>query len=791
MNQRSYTKNRRVVMNIRGRPFRDYGIINLLRLLLVVFAFAGLLAGCAGSGGETQETLNTIELPPQITDIDIQDNQVRITADKPFIYTIYNPGDPYKSVIELPGVNLGRFTEKIDARKAGISAVVPTQVDAPSFKAKLEVLLQEPSTATQEYANNVLNVQFKGNVPSPGTELRKAPVVESEAGTPGEGSASESKRRYPLRGIVAEGDDPASDRTPMMRRPSSGRSLLKATRITDISFSREDDAVKVIIEGDGSMTPNVFPIDDRLVIDIDDVELTAAIPSVVVSPVKGLRSGKHNGKMRLVFDLERDTSFDVTSIGDSIIVTLEGPGAMTTAGVSPQVFEEQAFEEKAFEEEEEAFPPGFTDTNVFGKFDADRCRSYLSGKERVSLDFQNQEIVPILRLFAKISGCNIFIHPDVRGSATMDFRDVPWNQALETMLNTFSLGHEVDDNIIRVAPLSVFARESEERAKAEAAKINSLPLVTRVFPVSYADVNTVQNAIRNANILSPRGSINVDKRTSTMLIKDVEAVYPEVEHLLSTLDKPTPQVIVEARIVESNTSASQDLGIQWGINAAGTNGLWSLGGLSGVPTTSPGAVTGGNYLVDFPSTSAGPLSGSGITFGILSPDRTVGLDLQLSALETTGDAKVISNPKILTVDNGEAKILQGKSIPTRKLTTEGTVSTEYKDVTLELIVTPHITPDGSIQMDLNITKEELDPSIPSVEGVPGTDKKEADTNIIIKDGETVVIGGLYKITESENETGVPFLMRLPVLGWLFKNYNTDTTTNELLIFVTPRIVEKP
>jgi type IV pilus assembly protein PilQ len=569
----------------------------------------------------------------------------------------------------------------------------------------------------------------------------------------------------------------------MLRKPSSKRSLLKATKITDISFGREADGVKVIIEGDGSMTPNVFPIDDRLVIDIDGVAMKTTVPSVVVSPVKGLRSGKHNGKMRLVFDLERNTSFDVTSIGDSIVVTLESPEAMTAARIVPEA-------PVAFEEEEE-LPAGFTDQDVFGTFDADRCRSYLSGSERVSLDFQNQEIVPILRLFAKISGCNIFIHPDVRGSATMDFRDVPWNQALETMLNTFSLAHEVEDNIIRVAPLSVFAKESEERAKAEAAKINSLPLVTRVFPVSYADVNTVQNAIRNARILSPRGSINVDKRTSTMLIKDVEAVYPEVEHLLATLDKPTPQVIVEARIVESNTSASQDLGIQWGINAAGTNGLWSLGGLSGVPTTAPGAVTGGNYLVDFPSTAAGPLSGSGITFGVLSPDRTVGLDLQLSALETTGNAKVISNPKILTVDNGEAKILQGKSIPTRKLTTEGTVSTEYKDVTLELVVTPHITPDGSIQMDLNITKEELDPSIPSVEGVPGTDKKEAETNIIIKDGETVVIGGLYKITENKNETGVPFLMKVPILGWLFKNYNTDTTTNELLIFVTPRIVAEP
>jgi len=199
-------------------------------------------------------------------------------------------------------------------------------------------------------------------------------------------------------------------------------------------------------------------------------------------------------------------------------------------------------------------------------------------------------------------------------------------------------------------------------------------------------------------------------------------------------------------------------------------------------------VTGGHYMVDLPSKSAGPLSGSGITFGVLDPSRTIGLDMQLSAIETMGKLKVVSNPKILTVDNGKAMIKQGKSIPVRKLTTEGTVSTEYKDVTLDLIVTPHITPDKSISMVIEIKKEELDPTVPSVEGVPGTDKKEASTNVIIKDGETIVIGGLYKVATNDSETGVPGLMKIPILGWLFKSKREQTSTNELLIFVTPRII---
>jgi type IV pilus assembly protein PilQ len=276
-----------------------------------------------------------------------------------------------------------------------------------------------------------------------------------------------------------------------------------------------------------------------------------------------------------------------------------------------------------------------------------------------------------------------------------------------------------------------------------------------------------------------------------MLVKDVAGVFPQIDNLLATLDRPTPQVLIEARIVEVSTATTRDLGIQWGINISAANTLTSFGGLSGVPALSAGAFTGKNFLVDFPSKSVGPLSGSGFSFGIINPQRTIGLDLQLSALETAGTGKVISNPKVLTVDNGKAKILQGQSIPVRKLTSEGTISTEFKDVVMEVNVTPHITPDKSITMSLEIKKEDLDFTIPSVEGVPGTQKKEANTNVIIKDGETVVIGGMYKITTNDSLTGVPGLMRVPILGWLFKNDKKDVTTSELLIFITPRILEKP
>jgi type IV pilus assembly protein PilQ len=718
-----------------------YSVLSVLITALVVFGH------CATAGSSTKETVKPME-PAMITGIAVQDNSVTISADKPFVYTIYKPGDPYKAVVDLPDVRIGAFSKRLTSDKAGITEIRPTQIESPSLMARIEILLQSPAIVAQDYKNNVLSVKLKED----------PAAKELAAATPKK---------------VSTADVRTADPAPMQKQ------LQSATEISNISIETYPDSVKVLIKGNGPMTPNVFPLDDRLVLDIADVAMNAAIPSTVVSPLAGIRAGKHDGKVRLVLDLKEKTAFDVTAAGDSIVVTLKRPEKEQFAPVAEMAGEKAEVAPPAPEVQE-------TEESI-----RERCKAYIEGRENVNFDFQDQDIVPILRLFADISGCNLFIHPDVKGKATMKFRDVPWNQALDTLLRTFSLGKSVEGNILRIAPLSIFAKESEEKMKAAEASVKAEALETKIFPISYADVSVVEAAIKNSKILTPRGSMSVDKRTSTMVVKDVASVFPEIDNLLATLDRPTPQVLIEARIVEINTAATTDLGIQWGLNLQSANGLSSFGGLSGVPNTEAGPFTGKNFLVDFPAKSVAPLSGSGFAFGIMNPSKTFGLDLQLSAFETVGLGKVISNPKVLTLDNGKAKILQGKSIPVRKLTTEGTISTEFKDVTLELNVTPHITPDKSIVMSLEIRKEELDPTVPSVEGVPGTDKKEADTNVIIKDGETVVIGGMYKINTNDTETGVPGLRNIPVIGWLFKNVLKTSTTSELLIFITPRIVEKP
>jgi type IV pilus assembly protein PilQ len=261
-----------------------------------------------------------------------------------------------------------------------------------------------------------------------------------------------------------------------------------------------------------------------------------------------------------------------------------------------------------------------------------------------------------------------------------------------------------------------------------------------------------------------------------------------VENLLVTLDKPTTQVLIEARIVEVNTSQVKDLGIQWGGFKKSTNkdtNTLFIGGYSGLGT---GTFTGENFLVDFPGgASAG--SGGGFTFGILNPAQTLGLDLQLSAVQEAGKGKIISNPRIMTVDNEEAEISQGASIPYRVQSTTGeAVSENFKDFTLSMKVKPHIAPDNTVALTIEAKKEEPDWTRTSSLGTPSSKKGEAKTNVIIKDGETVVIGGILKTSRQESNKGVPGLMNVPIIGWLFKNVKTEDETTELLIFITPRIV---
>ena len=304
--------------------------------------------------------------------------------------------------------------------------------------------------------------------------------------------------------------------------------------------------------------------------------------------------------------------------------------------------------------------------------------------------------------------------------------------------------------------------------------------------ISYGDVTVVEKAIKDSKILSPRGSISTDKRTSSLTIYDVAAVFPQVENLLTTLDKPTPQVLIETRIVEISETDASDLGIQWGIGHP--TGSKPFRGTMG-----PGPFTGDNFIIDLPAAGVGAGSGTGIAFGILNTSRTMGLDLQLSALETIGKSRTITNPRVVTTDNEKAIITQGISRPFPKVdVASGQISVEYKDIAITTEVTPHITPAGSINMIVLIKKEDIiDTIVISGGEVPITSKVESNTKVLIQDGETIVIGGVLKRSQRETISGLPGLMNIPIFGWLFKGKSTTEENTELMIFITPKIVEKP
>lgn len=403
--------------------------------------------------------------------------------------------------------------------------------------------------------------------------------------------------------------------------------------------------------------------------------------------------------------------------------------------------------------------------------------------EKINIDFQDVELTHVFRLIADISGYNIVVSPNVKGKFSMKLLDVPWDQALDIILRNYGLSKSIEANVIRIAPTAMLAKEEEEIAQVKESQEKSGDLVTKVYPINYAEVKGLMNTIKDAKILTNRGFISVDERTTSIVIRDVEQKHPEYEKIIRALDNPTPQVSINARIVEVTTNLAKELGIQWGALVRPTSQTY-VGGttLSG----GSGYFTGSPLAVNLPA-AVGAGAGGALGIGYITAGALRSLDIQLSAAESSGKGKVISNPRIITMDNQKAVIRQGKKIPYETISQEGT-KTEFIDAALELIVTPHITPEGTILMKVEVKKNEADFSNTS-NNVPTIDTNEVETLVLISDGDTLALGGIYKTNESKANSAVPLFGDIPVLGWLFKKELTNDDVTEILVFITPRIVK--
>ncbi len=554
--------------------------------------------------------------------------------------------------------------------------------------------------------------------------------------------------------------------------------LTPGSRITDISVEDVNGTTEIEIKSSAPFTYTIFRPSDpyKVVIDLHDTQFGGFQEKILVD-----RAGVMDITPIIDESMPDVAKFEIALTVPVDIEPVYSDNVLILAFDNPVFDEMQAEEEEILSEEELIEYEMVAEETLEESGDVPK---YVG--EEISIDFQDTELIHVFRLIADMSGFNIVVSPEVKGRFSMKLTDVPWDQALDVILRNYGLSKTIEGNILRIAPTAVLAKEEEVIARARESLEKAGNLVTKVYPVNYADVKDVKSAIDTAKILTKRGFISVDARTSSVIIKDVEQRHEEYGNLIKALDVPTPQVSIDAKIVEVTTEFQKELGVQWGVLWEPSNDVTI--GAPNIPGGS-GFSSGNPLLVNLPAVEVSPGKGGAIGLGYINAAQTFALDLQLSAMESTGEGKIISNPKITTSDNQEAKIMQGKKIPYQTVSDEGT-QTAFIDATLELTVTPHITPEGTIVMNIEVKKNEADFAGPQVLGVPTIDTKEISTQVLIKSNDTLVIGGIFKNSKAETLDIVPGFADIPILGWLFQHKDTVDRTDELLIFITPRIVRQ-
>jgi type IV pilus assembly protein PilQ len=595
-----------------------------------------------------------------------------------------------------------------------------------------------------------------------------------------------------------------------------------AKTLTGVEVQQEASSVNVTITGDGTLVPEVALVEEsRLVLDVPRVASAVRKPVMKVNHqiLKRIRLGYHVDKVRVVFDLgARSTHLIETSSG-SIVVRLKAdqklPGAAEPGERHDESIESVSTAESVSEfptsmrvrpsvqktvRQSHRFPVGFQVRPVQMMGEAEGGEKHAPKEDlvlgethyvgrRISLDFQQADISNVLRLIAEVSGFNIVVGEGVKSKVTMKLVSVPWDQALDMILKMNGLGKIKQGNILWIDSLSNIAKQEDDEARAKDAKIKAEPLVDRVFYIRNLQATELMTSLRQN--LSSRGTMQISQGTNALIVRDTESKMDVLKQLIDGLDLQVPQVQIEARIVQADTTYSRSLGVQWGVQ--NVNQLGPSFGVANFKSGTVGAFGNqtSDFLVNLPATVGGLVAtpGVGFTFG-----RTDGalLDVRLSAGELLGLSKVIAAPKVTTLDKREAKISQGESIPFQTTSLQGTQTT-FVDANLELNVTPQITSRDpkevgkQILMRVRATRNAV--GARSNPAGPSIDRREANTQVIIRDGETMVIGGVFIDTQNNNVAGIPYLSRVPVLGWLFKQKSETVAKQELLIFMTPTIVK--
>ncbi|MBI1824320.1 MAG: type IV pilus secretin PilQ [Nitrospirae bacterium] len=744
----------------------------------------------------------------KITNITVMDfaekTEITIEGESPISYTAFTLTEPMRYVIDLSDVSAGNYKDKIDVNLGTVTSIVPIETDKPFKAVRLEIgMMKEVEPAIRKEGSKLL-VDIPKGIVAPavtqgGNDTTPSPAFET--------SVIASTTTEPVPPVDIKPEPIAPPVVEVKDQEVKTKSVPVQNVVEAVKVNSTDQGLDVIISGD-FVLPKVFKMKgNRLVVDIDGAtqSVRPLIQKINLSPLTKIRVGQHPKpkKVRIVLDLSKDTPY-TTDPGEKSFTINLGREAVTSIATPPSktepevktgkepVSQTEPSEKEALEEPQDLPPveqsvvtPAprvakkskvgnvlFVQKTIFNK------KKFIG--ERIFLDFQDMEIANALRIISEVSGLNFLVGDDVKGKINVKLKNVPWDQALDLILRMNNLGQIREGNILRIASLGNITKQQDDELKAKDSQIKAEDLVVQIIHVSYAKASDMVEPLKKN--MSPRGEITVDARTNSLIIKDIEKSANQVSDLVRTLDSPTPQVLIESRIVQVSPNYTQSLGVMWGVSTTQNNGVNRIG-ISGGQSGAFNAQTP-DFAVNLPAASS--FGAIGFNFGRLT-GNPLNLDLRLSAGEARGLTKIISTPKIAVLDNMEAKIEQGESIPYATTSLQGTQTT-FVDANLTLTVTPHVTADGSIIMKINTSKNAPGSTRQGAAG-PSILKKQATTNILVKDGDTAVIGGIYETSKAESTSSVPILSKIPILGWLFKNHQVDESTSELLVFLTPKILK--
>ena len=724
-------------------------------LVLCVAMTVGARAPLAAGGARA----NVATLKKIASRIDGRAGVISIEASDPVPYVASQP-DPRLFVIELRDTSALGFADtfKPDPRHPFAAVQVETvQAADGATVARVRMLLAQPMRPRVRSSRNVIYVE-----------------------------ADRLDRAVSAAGTIS------------MSGPSSA--------IRDVRVARRGTATAVTLHGTGRLA--VSGVEEskegppRLFIDLPNT--TSAIPGTTpigAGPVDAVRIGLNANSplvTRVVMDLTRKAPYrletspdgnDLTVIFDeaptsplraSVLQAAAAPEGQAPPSPSPPALAAQG-------PAQAAAPPVVQQPGSGTVQPGSAVATRFTGFP-VSLDFQGADLRAVLRTFAEISSLNIVIDSSIQGTVDVALRDVPWDQALDIILRANRLGYIVDGTVVRIVPLAVLADEQAQRQKLAEAQALAGELQTVTRTLSYARAEQVQPLL-TATALSQRGSITTDVRTNTLIITDLAERLARATELITTLDRPEPQVEIEARIVQTTRDFARRLGVQWGFTGRAASDLGNT-----LPLAFPNQVTAGGRT----GGTQGPEAvGTGVNLGVSPANSAIGLalgaingalnlDVALSALEQAGQGRVLSTPRVTTQNNIEARIIQGVQIPIQTVA-NNTVTVTFRDAALTLIVTPQITAANTVIMRIEVANESPDFSR-SINNIPPIDTQRALTQLLVNNGETTVIGGIYVSREQASQGRTPGLYRIPLLGWLFQRNEVTDESRELLIFITPRII---